>query len=69
MGYMFVIGNCISCNNQITFNPNKVPSIRVNGVREPICENCFNRWNQIHRIDKGLEPIPLNPDAYQPEEI
>jgi len=65
MGYAFIITTCISCKATFTGNPNRVPSIRVNGNREPICRNCFDRWNEIHRISKGLEPQPLHPDAYE----
>lgn len=66
-GYMFCMGSCVACKRPITFNPNKVPSIRVNGQREPLCADCFDRWNKLHRTSKGLAPIPINPDAYEPE--
>ena len=60
-------GPCVACGVLIPiFNPVCVPSIRVNGEREPLCRTCFERWNQIHRTSKGLEPLPLNPNAYQP---
>jgi len=62
---MFVIGGCIACNAIITFNAEHVPSIRVNGVREPLCRACFAKWNEIHRISKGLAPEPLHPQAYE----
>jgi hypothetical protein len=64
MGYAFMVGNCISCKALITFNPVRVPSLTINGVKEPLCENCFNEWNRIHRTSKGLPPVPLQPDAY-----
>lgn len=68
MGYCYCISNCCACGRMITFNPNKVPSIRVGGVgaKQPICESCFNRWNQIHRLSRGLPPEPLLDGAYQP---
>lgn len=65
-GYVFLVCNCVACNAPIVANPMKCPSIRVGGERQPICKNCFNRWNQIHRISKGLPPEILNPDAYAP---
>ena len=65
---MFVIGYCIACKMLITFNPHHVPSITVSGEKEPICCNCFERWNKIHRTSKGLEPIPLHSDAYKETE-
>jgi len=69
MGYMFVIGACCSCGCRLSFNADKVPSLRLNGVREPLCAGCFGKWNEIHRVSKGLEPLPLNPDAYEPQEV
>lgn len=69
MAFMYALGSCCACGARIAFNPNKVPSLRVNGVREPICRACFEQWNQIHRTGKGLDPIPLQPDAYEPEPV
>ena len=66
-GYCFVIGSCVACGVPLNFNPNRVPSIRVNGEREPLCRGCFAQWNTIHRTSKGLEPIALDPQAYSPE--
>ena len=66
-GYMTVIGPCIGCGKTISFNPNRVPSLVVDGAREPLCKSCFNRWNEIHRVSKGLDPVPLNSDAYEGE--
>ncbi len=66
MAFMLVFGNCVNCNIFFGFNPVCVPSIRVNGKREPLCLECFEKWNRIHRTDKGLDPIPLNPNAYYP---
>jgi hypothetical protein len=68
MPYMFVIGSCVACHAHITFNPSFVPSIRVNGSREPICRSCHARWNEIHRVSKGLAPVEIHPEAYEPEE-
>jgi hypothetical protein len=65
---LIVIGECVACAVPLCFNPHHVPSLRVNGVREPLCIVCFNRWNEIHRVAKGLEPLPLHPDAYAPAE-
>lgn len=68
MAHMFVIGNCINCKVMITFSPSHVPSLTVNGRREPLCKTCFERWNEIHRTSKGLEPLEIHPDAYESEE-
>lgn len=69
MGFMFMHGFCVGCQTPISFNPNFVPSVRVDGIREPLCKSCFKAWNIIHRIDKGLEPVTLHPQAYEPQEV
>ena len=68
MGYMMMVSPCVNCGKTLICNPDAVPSIRVNGTKEPLCENCFNEWNEIHRTSKGLEPVKLNPKAYEPAE-
>ena len=70
MGYAYVIGNCIVCGRLFTFHPHHVPSSSaVTGKREPVCRACMDRLNEI-RKDRGLEPFPILPDAYEacPEE-
>ena len=62
--FVAVYGVCVGCRATMSFNPHKVPALVVNGVNEPLCRQCFDRWNQIQRIDKGLEPVPLDPRAY-----
>jgi len=68
-GFMTCIGECVACTRRIQFNPDYVPSIRVEegGSKEPLCETCFQAWNRIHRIAKGLAPEVLHPRAYSPE--
>lgn len=48
MGYAIMFGTCAACHKPIGFNPHKVPSLMVDGKREPICETCANRWNELH---------------------
>ena len=67
MGYMIAYGLCVGCKLLISFNPDYVPSIRVNGSREPLCVRCFDLWNRVHRVDRGLEPLALHPMAYEPQ--
>ena len=67
MSYYFVVCDCAACGKTITPNPNHCPSLVINTQREPICPDCFNMWNQMHRIDKGLDPKLLHPLAYEPE--
>jgi hypothetical protein len=46
------------------FNPIRVPSIRIDGVRQPICRNCVEEANP-KRLANGLPPIVPAPDAYE----
>jgi len=66
-GYYWAMGACVACGSTISFNLDYVPSIRVDGVKEPLCRGCFGQWNQIHRISKDLEPVPLHLQAYEPQ--
>jgi hypothetical protein len=68
MGYVFIIGNCFACKRPFTFNATWVPSVRDDsGVRQPVCESCMNLAN-VKREAMGLDPHPIHPDAYEPEE-
>lgn len=75
MAYMQAIGNCIMCNRVFSFNPDLVPSVRVdragnpdaNGTRELICEQCVRMANKVRR-EQGLSLIEIIPGAYEPEE-
>jgi len=69
MDFMFIVSECVACERIISYNPERVPSLRINGSREPLCRLCFIRWNQEHRISKGLEPVFLHPDAYAPVKV
>lgn len=75
MGYAFVVASCIACGTLITFNPHKVPSIKVRwtadgpvvdeeGKREPLCRGCAEKLNE-NRVEAGLEAVPIQPDAYE----
>lgn len=65
MGYAFVVSPCVFCKSIFSYNPLRVPSIKVNDVREPICRGCHARA-QATRKAHGLEPWPEPfPDAYE----
>jgi len=66
-GYMFAMSECANCQRLCSYNPDLVPSMRVNGVREPICRHCVEVANPI-RIARGLVPIVLLRGAYEPAE-
>jgi hypothetical protein len=73
MGYCFVTGFCAGCGRLFTFNPLRVPSIRVNaegkpdpgGSRAPICEGCIAIANE-RRAEAGLPELSFPADAYEP---
>lgn len=64
MGYVFCTSSCIGCGKLMTYNPHLVPSVRVNGVREPICAICVEAANP-ERKKRGLDPIVVMPGAYE----
>jgi len=68
MGYMLATAPCVHCKQLFSFNPDLVPSVRVNGIKEPICKACV-LWANPKRIAKGLEPIRILPGAYEPQEV
>lgn len=68
MGFMMVIGNCYTCGVLFSFNAEHVPSVVVDGVREPICRDCIARANML-RQEQGQDPIWIYPDAYEPQEV
>ena len=65
MGYAIVTSHCFGCSRVFSYNPVRVPSIMIQGSREPICANCVARVNPT-RIANGLDPIVPAPDAYEP---
>lgn len=73
-GYVMALAPCVSCGALFFFDPDRVPSLRVNaqgqldpnGRREPVCKNCWDR-RQAHRRSQGLPEETLLPGAYGPE--
>ena len=68
MGYMFVMGECYGCQTIFSFSAERVPSVTVNGSREPICRACVARVNPM-RVANGLAPIVILPGAYEADEV
>ncbi len=64
-GFALAVGRCISCGRTFGFNPGKVPSVRVAGQREPVCESCMTAANAV-RVSRGLPELPVLPGAYEP---
>lgn len=67
MGFMFCLGTCYGCKRPFSFNPDLVPSIPIEGVKEPICQDCVNIANPRRR-ENGLAEIMVLPGAYEPTE-
>ena len=65
MGYVFALSACYGCGGLFAYDPAKVPSVVVNGTREPICQECVRAANP-RRIANGLAPIVALPGAYDP---
>jgi len=42
----------------------RVPSVRVNGAREPVCLACMAKVN-AQRQQEGQAPWYIHPDAYE----
>lgn len=63
---MCVLGACYGCQRLFTFNAARVPSLTIQGTREPFCRDCLARAN-ITRRANGLDPIVPLPGAYDPE--
>lgn len=63
MGYALATSTCYGCGRLFSYNPVRVPSIRINGSREPICGDCISRANP-KRVANGLDPIVPHRDAY-----
>jgi hypothetical protein len=67
-GYVYVYGACIGCGRYFYFSAERVPSLRINGAREPVCQACVDRVNP-RRVANGLDPIVPLPGAYEPGEV
>jgi hypothetical protein len=64
MGYVTLTAPCIRCKALFSFNPVRVPSIRIDGTRYPICQACIPVINE-KRKEAGVEEIVPAPDAYE----
>jgi len=64
-GYVMGHSPCIGCGQLFSYNPLRVPSLRINGQREPVCLDCVHRVNP-RRVANGLAPIIPHRDAYEP---
>ena len=76
MGFVQAFSACVNCHQSFFYNPERVPSVRVDGAgrpsedgtREPVCLDCMERLNAKRRA-AGLDPFPILPGAYDAEEV
>jgi hypothetical protein len=69
----FVVAPCVRCGLPFLFNPERVPSLRVNDAgeldplapRKPVCRTCWDE-RQAYRRTQGLAEEALLPGAYEP---
>jgi hypothetical protein len=64
-GFVMVVGTCCACNKPCSFNPHFVPSIPVEGIKQPVCQDCIINGNR-ERVKLGLKPHFVHPQAYEP---
>jgi hypothetical protein len=65
MGFAYCTGPCLTCGGLFIFNPMRVPSFRVNGIREPVCEDCLTGVINPRRVEAGLPPFEIMRGAYE----
>lgn len=66
VGVYIAYGICLVCRRGFSFNPHYVPSLTIEGHREPICGDCMKLVNE-KRKELGAKELPINPKAYEPE--
>lgn len=70
--YAYMMAPCCLCNQAFSFNPHKVPSLMVQGRREPVCLPCHTSGN-AQRKAAGVpiwpEPLPGAYEAFPAEEL
>ena len=57
---MWAVGPCYSCERLFGFDPDRVPSIVVEGQREPLCRTCVDRANMLRRGNGNPLIVPLS---------
>lgn len=65
MSVFMATATCVCCGHLFTFHLKKVPVVKLESGRYPVCRNCINTANPL-RVAKGLDPIAIPPGAYGP---
>jgi hypothetical protein len=63
MAYIYGAAPCCRCQQVFIFNPMRVPSVIIKGVRQPVCSDCIAPLNALRRTLGNPEIVPL-PGAY-----
>lgn len=63
--YAILLVTCINCGKMFGCNPHLVPSIRIEGKKEPVCRECTEDYNR-RREKEGLGTFPILEGAYEP---
>ena len=71
--YLLLYSPCVSCGQIFAYNPKRVPSVTIDGEREPVCKDCIAAENlkrecyiAIGQTDPYLPILTYHPDAYEP---
>ena len=64
-GYVICMATCWCCKHPFACNDHKVPSLRIDGVKQPLCRLCVETAN-TRRLALGQPPHFIHPDAYNP---
>ena len=63
--YALAWSPCVVCKELFGYNPNRVPSITIKGVKQGICRKCIEMANEVFR-EKNEPEFEIHPDAYGP---
>jgi len=61
---MRVMGVCVCCTAMISFDPERVPFIKIKGQKQPLCESCVHETNERRKLLK-LYPIVIPEGTYE----
>jgi len=65
MGYALLHCRCGICTHSMSCNPKRVPSIRKDGARQPVCRVCIDLVNEARR-ENGMDLLVIHAEAYDP---